>query len=162
VVLVPATTAVQITVMINRRAPVTLHALVADLLGVRPEHFVAAGLDFQEGTAGAVGFGDEDAIADHHRITGVAAFDQPRGPGKLKIDFAGCWLQADQSTAGEHETPATVSDRRQHRTGITGQLVCDAVDDFARVLVEGDDAGSIPLQVGDRHLLTSRWTPTDL
>src|SRR5262249_5251407 len=70
--------------------------------------------------------------------------------------------EADQTAAGEQEAPAAAADGGQHRAGIAGQLIGDAVLDLAGVLVEGDQAAAVALQVLEVHAVAAGRAAADL
>src|SRR5438128_2601121 len=131
----PAATAVKIAVGVNRRHPVALHAfVVGGLVGVGPDFLDAVVLYFQKGAAGAIGLGDEDAVADNDGAAGVGAFQCARSPAIVKTGLAGRRVQAQEAAPREQEAPAPILDRGQHGGGVTGQVVASLVADFATEL----------------------------
>src|SRR5262249_60859971 len=129
------------TATVDRRNPVTDHALVARLLlAVAPDHFIAAWLHLEQGAPHAVALADEHLVADDHRVAGVDALQVLGPPGEVEIDLAAFRLEADQAAAGQDEAPAPPVDRRQDGAGVTRQLVGCLVGDLAGALGEGHDA----------------------
>src|SRR5262249_21805901 len=119
-----AAATIQVAADVDGRVPMTLHAFRTDALVRVGPHFLArAGLDFEQGAAGPIRLGDEDAMPADEGITGVAACGGPRPPRELEIDLAGRGVQADKSTAGEDETPASAVEGCQHRASVTSQFV---------------------------------------
>src|SRR3954470_23739172 len=80
------------------------------------------------------------------RHAGVDALQDFRPPGIVEIDLAAGRLEADETAAAKGETPAAAGNRCRLQAGIAGQLVGDLVPDFARHLVEGDNAAAVTIQ----------------
>src|SRR5438132_14301162 len=105
-VVMPAATAVKIAVGVNRRHPVALSAFVlGGLIGVGPDFLDAVVLYFQKDAAGAIGFGDEDTVADDDGAAGVGALQCPRSPAKVKTGLAGRRVEAQEAAPREQEAP---------------------------------------------------------
>src|SRR5262249_18708586 len=58
--------------------------------------------------------------------------------------------------------PAPLVDRRHHGDGVARQLVGDLVADLAGVLVEGDDAAAVALDLTERDLVALGRAAADL
>ena len=95
-------------------------------------------------------------------IAGIGAFEDLGPPGKVKVDLAVGRVEGEQTAAGQDEAPAPAVDGRQHRTGIAGQLVADAVADLAGAFVEGDDARLVALDVAEMDLIAAGRTAAHL
>src|SRR5262245_49161692 len=120
----PPTAPIQESVMIDRRVPVALHALVGAIVR-RPEDIIASRLDLEQRAAGTITLGNKDSVVHDDRIAGVLALVGAGAPREMEIDLAAGRLEADQAPARQNETPAPAVNRSQDRAGIARQLVAD-------------------------------------
>src|SRR5262249_11101334 len=128
---------------------------------VGPDDVVAAGFHFQEGGAGAVGFGDEDLRADDDGIGGVDALVIGGAPGEVEVDLAALGLEGEQAAAAEGEAPAAAVDGGEHGAGAAGEVVADLVLHLAAGFVEGDDGRAVRLHIAEVFLVTAGRAAAD-
>ena len=110
---------------------------------VLPDDFVATGLDPQQRTAAAVGFGDEHRVVDDHRVGGIDALQRAGAPREVEVDGPVGRVEADEASAGEHEAPAPVVNRRDHGAGVAGELIAERIADFTGRLGERNDPRAV-------------------
>ena len=70
----------------------------------------------------------------------------------MEIDFSIRRVEANQSAAREHETPAPAVDGCQHGRGVARQLVGELVTDFSSRFVEGNHTAAIAFDVSESRL----------
>src|SRR5947209_4470214 len=114
----PPAAPIKVPVMIDRRVPMTSHAFVEALVGVRPKNFITSRFNLEQRAAGTIAFGNKNLVIDDDRITSVDAFVGAGTPGEVKIDLAASRLEANQPTTRQDKAPAAAFNRGQNRAGI--------------------------------------------